>query len=158
MIAAALSLIAATPELPPFSFREHNTVQRYDPKSLFDAGCKVKPEGVRCLQTDRIANQSVVISYIVVDLHLAEFRITGFRESIPVVVSALVERYGSPCESGSEIIHNGLGNAIPITTLTWCFRTGKMTFRERDGKMNYFSVQYDDEVIKPLTMRVAPDF
>ena len=157
-VASLFAFSAAASDLPAFSFREHNTVQTYNTESLYDAGCKDTEQGIYCSFQDRIVGQFVVMSYLVVDRRLSVFRFSGFRDSLPEVLPALVERDGRPCEAGTDTVRNKLGREFPVTTLTWCFATGKLTLRDRDGRIDSFSAEYRDDVIRPPKRDVRPDF
>ena len=158
IFSALLSLAAAASDMPYFSFREHNTQGQYNLDSLRKAKCKDTPEGIACSQTGEVAGHWATMAFLVVDLRLSQFSISGFRESIPDVLSALEAKYGAPCDSGKETVTNGYGGQFSSTTLTWCFRTGKMVFKERSSRIDSWSATYHDDLIRPKVRQVRPDF
>lgn len=156
MVFLFLAAVAEAPsrpaELPNFSFKEHRTNGIYSLDSLRAAkGCKQDAGGeFSCSLTDAVAGRWAVIFYHVNrDMRLTSLSFSGFREGIPDVLASLRTRYGLPCESGREEFVNGLGNRIPVETLTWCFRTGKLIFRERSGRVDSWGATYTDEVARP---------
>ena len=159
--ALAIALLAAAPssgDLPPFSFREHNAVQKYNLEALAAAGCKDNGYSVRCTFTDKIAGHFAVIGIIVTNSRLSVLTVDGIRTDLPAILSAFRARYGEPCSTGSETLQNGLGYPIPSSTMTWCFKTGKMVLHERYMRADTFSIIYKDESNPVPDVKVAPDF
>lgn len=156
----ALLLLASTASgLPEFTFREHSSSAIYDMSVLTKgAGCRDTEIGRRCVSETTVAGWRVDLSFIVVAQRLYALDLFGNHNAAPDVLAALRARYGKPCRSATETVKNRLGGAFSSATFTWCFRSGDLVFRERDYRMDTFSVIYTDRENAPKRPEMKPDF
>lgn len=157
MILSAALLLASA--LPDFAFKEFRGAGVYSPEGLVAAGCvEEAPRDYSCQRRDSVAGQYAYIEYRIYQSRLVWLRVSGLREAIPEVLPQLNGKYGEPCERGSERVSNALGGEAVSETLTWCFLAGRMVFRERDARMDAYSLTYTSYVQPPARAIPPQDF
>ena len=145
---------------PEFEFKEFRGRGLYNEQSLIDMGCDQEP-GARvytCSRQDTIAGRWAYLQFTIADRKLASLRISGFDRDLPAVIPELRGKYGLPCEMGTEEVSNRLGGRFTSRTFTWCFATGKLVLRERDTRIDAFSLTYSSFEQPSPAARPPSDF
>lgn len=157
-----LLLIAAqapAPALEDFSFRDHRAGTVYDMEKLKRVkGCEPIGKDVLCTLPSSIVGTFAVVQYRFSRQHLSMLSVTGDRDSSVAVLNAFAERYGKPCDTGKESVSNRLGMKFDSTTVTWCFRTGKLTMHERGVRIDSYHAVYLDDEYPPEAETPRADF
>lgn len=156
----ALALAQADAPPPEFQFKEFRGTGFYREQPLIDMGCSQEPGSrvFNCNREDTIAGRWAYLEFTIADRRLASLRVTGFDRDLPAVLPELRGKYGPPCATGSEEVANRLGGRFTSRTATWCFSTGNLVFRERDGRIDSYSLTYSAFVQPPPPKRSPSDF
>lgn len=146
---SALALLAAASAgaaLPNFRLGQHEAGVPYDLRALPQKDCQRDGEVISCTETVNASGGWAVLTYSILDRKLARLSLTGVREALPEMLQDLRNRYGEPCDSGDDQASNGLGMPVVSRSLTWCFRTGRLTLHERYLRVNYYGLIYTDDI------------
>lgn len=150
ILAIAAASAALSPQLPLFSFGPHRAGSEYTSASIASLDCEKDGRSIVCMDNSAIvAGSWAVVQIIITNRKLSQLEIAGDRESLPAVAKAMYSKYGDPCETGTETLVNGLGNAFPSKTATWCFQTGKMVLHYTGLRMSAYKAVYIDEANPP---------
>lgn len=158
LIAASLSQAPAN--LPDFEFKEFRGQGVYNEKSLIEMGCDQEPNSrvFNCSRQDTISGRWAFLQFTIADRKLASLRVSGFDRDLPAVLPELRGKYGAPCRIGSEEVSNRLGGRFTSRTFTWCFATGNLVLRERDTRVDAYSLTFSAFVQPPPSRSAPSDF
>ncbi len=156
----ALMLAQSDAPLSEFEFKEFRGSALYNDRNLLDIGCDQEPGSrvFNCSRQDTIAGHWAFLEFTIADRRLASLRISGFDRDLPDVLPELRGKYGLPCKTGSEEVSNRLGGRFTSRTMTWCFTSGNLVFRERDTRIDSYSLTYSAFVQPPPPKRAPSDF
>lgn len=166
MTIAALTLLATTApaqkvaELPVFEFKGFQAGKTYNQGfAETQKACSRAGTIVDCFFPETpVAGWKTRFNISFAENRLLSIELTGSRYGLVDTLGAFTEKYGKPCATAPSEFINRLGGRIPIQTWTWCFKTGKLTLRERGRELDLWTAEYLDETVRVTPPRGKVDF
>ena len=160
MFLLAAALAQASNLAQEFQFKEFRGDGFYNEESLLKIGCDQEPGSkvFNCSREDSMAGRWAFLQFTIADRRLASLRVSGFNRDVPAIMPELRGKYGQPCASEVDEVSNGFGGRFTSQKLTWCFASGRLVFRERDGRVDSYSLTYSAFIQPPPAARAPSDF
>lgn len=146
---------APVPVLPLFTFKDAKAGGSMDPTSLGRCEADGRPGKLKCVGKDgMVAGIRLIIPpyYYFYNNRLTSMLFLFNNEGVtfPTLLSAFRERYGAPCKTETEKWQNKAGAVFDNPTVTWCFKTGKLTLESMSTSRDYGDVMYSDDYTGPV--------
>lgn len=154
--AARVAPAPVKPTLPLFTFKEARAGEAIDPNKV--GKCSPSDDGIagklECRGSDPIVagvNLLLAPSYYFYQGRLTSMLFLYNNDGVNflTLLGAFRDKYGAPCNTGSDKWQNKAGSTFDNSTATWCFKTGKLKLEQMGPSLKYGVVSYNDEYTSP---------
>jgi hypothetical protein len=153
---AAKPVVKSSAARPDFTFKEAHAGSAMDPSVV--GTCTPTDDGIagklECRGKDSVVagvDLGLAPSYYFYNNRLTSMIYLYDNDGIQFLtfLSAFREKYGAACSTSTPKWQNKAGSTFENTTVSWCFKTGKLTLERMGPSMKYGVVTYTDDVSGP---------